>query len=56
LQFPLAHPAVEIVLLGPQNQSQWDDGVAMLGHAVPPAFWQELRAAGLLPASAPVPA
>lgn len=55
LQFPLAHPAVEIVLLGPQDRSQWDDGVTMLGHAVPEAFWQELRAARLVPEAAPLP-
>ncbi|MCB2008513.1 MAG: aldo/keto reductase [Rhodoferax sp.] len=56
LQFPLAHPAVDIVLLGPQDPSQWDDGVAMLGHAVPQAFWQALHAAGLVPPAAPLPA
>ena len=56
LQFPLAHPAVDIVLLGPQDVSQWDDGVAMLAHAVPQAFWQALHADGLLPAAAPLPA
>lgn len=31
LQFPLAHAAVEIALLGPQDRARWDDGVAMLG-------------------------
>lgn len=56
LQFPLAHPAVEIVLLGPQNRAQWGDGVAMLETPVPAAFWQELRATGLVPPSAPLPA
>lgn len=55
LQFPLAHPAVEIVLLGPQDRAQWDDGVAMLGHAVPAAFWRDLRANALVPATAPLP-
>lgn len=55
LQFPLAHPAVEIVLLGPQDTAQWADGVAMLGRAVPSAFWQELHGAGLVPAAAPLP-
>lgn len=55
LQFPLAHPAVEIVLLGAQDRSQWDDGVLMMGHAVPDAFWQELRVARLVPEAAPLP-
>lgn len=56
LQFALAHPAIEIVLLGAQDRLQWDDGVAMLGHAVPPAFWRELRTANLVPPLAPLPA
>lgn len=56
LQFPLAHPAVEIVLLGPQDRVQWDDGVAMLNHPIPGAFWQALREQTLVPAAAPLPA
>lgn len=56
LQFPLAHPAVEIVLLGSQDRAQWEDGVAMLAHAVPAAFWHALRADGLVPPAAPLPA
>lgn len=55
LQFPLAHPAVELVLLGPQDHAQWDDGVAMLGHPIPDAFWHALRAQALVPAAAPLP-
>ncbi|MEO7940801.1 MAG: aldo/keto reductase [Burkholderiaceae bacterium] len=55
LQFPLAHPAVEIVLLGPQDRAQWDDGVAMLSQPIPDPFWHALRAQGLLPADAPLP-
>lgn len=55
LQFPLAHPAVDIVLLGPQDCPQWADGVAMLGHPIPVAFWHQLRAQGLVPAIAPLP-
>lgn len=55
LQFPLAHPAIEIVLLGPQDRAQWDDGVAMLGHAIPAAFWHAIRAQALVPAGAPLP-
>ncbi len=55
LQFPFAHPAVELVLLGAQDRTQWDDGVAMLGHRIAPAFWHDLRARALVPASAPLP-
>jgi D-threo-aldose 1-dehydrogenase len=55
LQFPLAHPAVEILLAGAQSVAQWDDARAMLRHPIGPGFWQRLRADGLLPAEAPVP-
>jgi D-threo-aldose 1-dehydrogenase len=55
LQFPQAHPAVDIVLLGAGNLAQWQDGVAMAQHVIPAAFWQALQSAGLLPQDAPVP-
>ncbi|MDB5848263.1 MAG: aldo/keto reductase [Rhodoferax sp.] len=56
LQFPLAHPAVEIVMAGPQTTAHWQDAVAMVSHVVPSAFWQALRDAQLIPAMAPAPA
>lgn len=55
LQFPLAHPAIDIVLLGPQDPPQWHDGCAMMRHPIAADFWQALRERGLLPATAPVP-
>lgn len=55
LQFPLAHPAIEIVMLGARDVAQWQDGLAMLQHAIPGAFWQAMRSAGLLPLEAPLP-
>lgn len=55
LQFPLAHPAIEIVMLGPQDVAQWHDGVAMLAYPIAPGFWQALRACGLIGALAPTP-
>ena len=55
LQFPLAHPAVDIVLLGAQQVAQWHDSVAMVQHKIPAAFWQALQSAGLLPHDAPLP-
>jgi len=54
LQFPLAHPAVDVVMAGPQTIAHWQDAVAMMDHAIPPAFWQALREAGLIPAEAPL--
>ncbi len=55
LQFPLAHPAVEIVMLGAQDAAQWHDAVVMMGHAIPVAFWDALRSQGLLAPATPTP-
>ena len=55
LQFPLAHPAIKIVLVGARDESEWHDALAMLQHPIPGAFWRDLRAAQLLPPDAPVP-
>ena len=56
LQFPLAHPAVEIAMLGAQDMAQWRDALVMVRHAIPAAFWDTLRAEGLLAAAMPTPA
>jgi D-threo-aldose 1-dehydrogenase len=55
LQFPLAHPAVDIVISGAQTVPQWRDAVRMLAHPVPEAFWRHLRDAALIPPDAPLP-
>jgi D-threo-aldose 1-dehydrogenase len=55
LQFPLAHPAVEIVLAGARSTAEWQDARAMIERPIPSAFWQALRERGLLPSEAPVP-
>jgi D-threo-aldose 1-dehydrogenase len=55
LQFPLAHPAVEIVMLGAQDTAQWQDAVRMMGYAIPDAFWDALRSQGLLSSGMPTP-
>jgi D-threo-aldose 1-dehydrogenase len=55
LQFPLAHPVVDTVLLGANKLSHWADAVAMLQHPIPPAFWAKLKAQGLIPINAPFP-
>lgn len=56
LQFPLAHPAVDIVMLGARRVAEWNDAEVMLGHYIPPEFWAALRAQKLIPFEAPVPA
>jgi D-threo-aldose 1-dehydrogenase len=55
LQFPLAHPAVDVVMVGARHQREWQDATSMVQRPIAPAFWQALRQAGLLPADAPVP-
>ena len=55
LQFPLAHPAIEVVMLGARQASEWRDAAAMMRHTIPAEFWQALRDGGLLPADAPTP-
>ena len=55
LQFALAHPAVDIVMLGARKVAEWNDAQAMLGQPVAPEFWAELRAQGLIPREAPTP-
>ena len=55
LQFPLAHPAVDVVMLGARHPREWQDAVNMVQQPMAPAFWQSLRQAGLLPVDAPVP-
>ena len=39
LQFPLAHPAIEIVIAGAQTVTHWDDAMAMMVHRIDPRFW-----------------
>jgi D-threo-aldose 1-dehydrogenase len=55
LQFPLAHAAIEIVMVGVRTAAQWADCVAMMAHPVPGAFWSELRERGFVPQDAPLP-
>ena len=55
LQFPLAHPAVQIVLAGARSVAEWRDTLAMLQHPIPAAFWHDLRSSGLIPPEAPTP-
>jgi len=55
LQFPLAHPAVASVLMGPRNAAELADNESMLFHKIPGELWEELISAKLLDARAPVP-
>ncbi|RXH21721.1 MULTISPECIES: aldo/keto reductase [Bradyrhizobium] len=55
LQFCMAHPAVTVAVMGARNAAEVADNIAMSELAVPPAFWQELRARKLVDARAPLP-
>ena len=55
LQFALAHPAVQIALLGARHLQEWQQARAHARHAIEPALWASLRQAGLLPEEAPTP-
>lgn len=55
LQFPLAHPAIEIVMLGASNPAHWTDALQGLQTPIPEAFWHALRVHRLIPEAAPTP-
>lgn len=55
VQFPRFHPAIATVLAGPRSVAELDDTLAMSRVPIPVALWEELRAEGLLPGTAPTP-
>ncbi len=55
LQFPLAHPAVEIVVIGAHELQHWIDAREMMRFSIPLGFWRELRSRGLVAENAPLP-
>jgi D-threo-aldose 1-dehydrogenase len=55
LQFPLAHPAIELVLAGVKSIDHWQDAVEKMRYPIPQEFWQELRGERLIPDAAPIP-
>jgi D-threo-aldose 1-dehydrogenase len=56
LQFPLAHPAVAVVLTGARSTEELDQNLAFMRQPIPADLWAELKSTGLLPADAPTPA
>jgi D-threo-aldose 1-dehydrogenase len=55
LQFPLGHPAVASVLVGPRSVAELEESVRLFEYDIPAKLWDELRAEGLLPEAAPLP-
>jgi D-threo-aldose 1-dehydrogenase len=55
LRFPFGHPAVASVLIGARSAAEVRDAAALLCRPIPGSLWSDLRAAGSLSASVPVP-
>ncbi|MDP1028470.1 aldo/keto reductase [Sphingomonas sp. KR1UV-12] len=55
LQFPLAHPAIACVLPGLRDPEQVARTLEWIDRPIPAAFWDALRADGLLRDDAPTP-
>jgi len=56
LQFPLGHPQVASVIPGLGSAQRIRQTLELYRHEIPDAFWEDLKANGLLRADAPVPA
>ena len=55
IQFPLAHPRVSTVLVGPRTISELDADLSLFEVEIPPQLWADLRQQGLLGADIPTP-
>ncbi|MCD9027767.1 aldo/keto reductase [Luteimonas sp. BDR2-5] len=56
LQFAAAPEVVSAIIPGARNAAQTTANAASMTVAIPPAFWDALREAGIIAANAPVPA
>ncbi|WP_307719112.1 aldo/keto reductase [Massilia oculi] len=55
LQFGLAHPVVTATIPGASSVAHLQRNAALMDIVIPPAFWEELKAEGLLAREAPLP-
>jgi D-threo-aldose 1-dehydrogenase len=55
LQFPLAHPRVCTVLIGPRTIGELETDLSLFEVEIPPQLWADLRQEGLLGADIPTP-
>ncbi|MCR9121387.1 MAG: aldo/keto reductase [Phyllobacteriaceae bacterium] len=55
LQFVVAHPAIPSFIAGTRTVEQLEQNLAWFSHPIPPAFWSDLKAKGLLREDAPTP-
>jgi D-threo-aldose 1-dehydrogenase len=54
-QFVRAHPAITTIVLGVESPEQVAENAGVFTVAIPTEFWEDLRAAQLIPADAPTP-
>ena len=52
LQFPLRHPGIDVMLLGPASTAELEDSLAMLQIDIPEDFWMAMEAALAQPGEA----
>jgi D-threo-aldose 1-dehydrogenase len=55
LQFPLHHPSIPCVLVGPRTTEQVETNNQMLRLSIPHDMWRELKSESLIPDDAPTP-
>jgi D-threo-aldose 1-dehydrogenase len=55
LQFGVAHPVVTATIPGASSPEHLRRNATLMHIQIPSAFWEELRAEGLVPAEAPLP-
>jgi len=55
LQFVVAHPSVVSVLPGPASMEEMTDNIRMMQHSIPPDFWAEMVAEGVISSDCPLP-
>ncbi len=55
LQFALAHPIISSVIPGLDSPERVDQTSVLASFNIPDAFWQDLRGAGIIDESAPLP-
>ena len=55
LQFPLAHPAVATIVPGARSSHEVTENIRLLGLAIPPDFWAELKRRELINPESPTP-
>jgi D-threo-aldose 1-dehydrogenase len=49
LQFPLSHEAITTIIPGAHDEAEVNENLALFTRTIPDAFWQALRADGLIP-------